>query len=59
MKKPTQKQLDEAVKFLNRWDKKAVFKFGFWFKIIGKNQLEIFNKSETEFLLVDIQNQRS
>ena len=54
MKKPTQKQIDEAVQFLNRWDKKSTFKFGYWFKLVGKNQLEIFNENETEFLLVDL-----
>jgi len=54
MKKPTKPQIKEAVEYLKRWDKKTVLKFGYWFKLINNNQVEIFNEKENEFIVVDL-----
>lgn len=54
MKKPTKPQIKEAVEYLKRWDKKTVLKFGYWFKLINNNQVEIFNEKENEFIVVGI-----
>ena len=51
---PTEKQINEAVKFLRHWNKKSVFKYGYWFKLIGDVQVEISNEEETVFKLVDL-----
>ena len=54
MKKPTDKQIYDAVKFLRHWDKRAALRDGYWFKMIGDTQVEIFNEEETEFIVIDL-----
>lgn len=54
MTQPTKTQIKEAVEYLKRWNKKTVFKFGYWFKLINNNQVEIFNEKQNEFIVVGI-----
>ena len=54
MKRPTDKQIYDAVKFLRHWDKKATLRDGYWFKMIGDTQVEIFNVEETEYIVIDL-----
>ena len=54
MTQPTEKQIYDAVKFLRHWDKKSTLRDGYWFKMIGDTQVEIFNEEETEFIVIDL-----
>lgn len=54
MKKITKEQAKEAVKFLKKFDRKVVCKFGWWFKLIEDDKLEIFNIEQTKFTTINI-----
>lgn len=57
MSKPTKitnDQINEAVRHLKHWDKRSVFKFGYWFKLINDDQVEIINETQTTVWLYDL-----
>jgi len=54
MTQPTEKQIYDAVKFLNHWDKKVTLRDGYWYKMISNTQVEIFNEEQTEFIVIDL-----
>jgi len=54
MTQPTEKQIYDAVKFLQHWDKKATLQEGYWYKMISNTQVEIFNEEQTEFIVIDL-----
>jgi len=45
----TKKQVKEALKHMDKWDKKVVELHGYLFKKISDNEVEIFTKEENEF----------
>jgi len=47
------KEVREVLEYLDRWDKKIVFMFGWWFKLVGEN-IEIFNDDESIFYTITI-----
>jgi len=47
------KEVKEVLEHLKRWDKKIVFMFGWWFKLVGEN-IEIFNDDESIFYTITI-----
>jgi len=47
------KEVREVLEYLDRWDKKIVFMFGWWFKLVGDN-IEIFNDDESIFYTITI-----
>ena len=54
MSEPTEEQIKEVVEYLKRWDKKTVFKFGYWFKLIDDTNLEVFNDKQNEFMVISL-----
>ena len=54
MEKITRAQAKEAVEFLKKFDRKVVCKFGWWFKLIGNDKVEIFNIKQTKFTTINI-----
>ena len=45
----TAEQVQEALNFMERWDKNICQKFGYFFKKISDNEVEIFTEAENEF----------
>lgn len=54
MRRPTEREIYDAVKFLRHWDRKWVKRGESWYKLVNDNQVEIFNEDQTQFYLVDL-----
>ena len=49
VQKPSEKEIYEAVKFLQHWSRKCVLRNGYYFKMINDDEVEIFNEEGNTF----------
>jgi len=49
VQKPNEKEIYEAVKFLQHWGKKCILRNGYYFKMINDDEVEIFNEEGNTF----------
>ena len=54
MENLTKEQIKEVIEYLKKWDKRSTFKFGYWFKLIDDTKIEVFNKEETIFKVINL-----
>ena len=54
MIKIDEKEILDAVKFLQHCGRKITLRNGLYYKLINSTKVEIFNTEETEFLVVDL-----
>ncbi len=50
----TNEQIEEVLNYFKKWDKKVVFKFGYFFKLVNFNQIEIFNKEQNKYFVLNL-----
>ena len=50
----TNEQIREVLNYFKKWDKKVVFKFGYFFKLVDFNQIEIFNKEQNKYFILNL-----
>ena len=54
MLKINEKDLLDAVKFLQHYKQKITLRNGLYYKLINSTQVEVFNIEETEFIVLDL-----